>query len=195
MAAPRQPGRGAVESGRARPRLAARCGGSNRSLLGDCGLTLAQSYPSRMMPEGAPMQNEFGANDVIVADNDSIIRGILRSVLEAEGFTVLQAVNGVEALNFAVHTHARLIILDYRMPKLDGLTCCMHIRALDGYADVPIVILTAFDDAGIRDGAARAGATAFLAKPFKPIDLLRTIAQLEGHSPTGLAEPATLVWD
>ncbi len=147
------------------------------------------------------MPHDLGANDVIIADNDSIIRGILRSVLEAEGFTVLPAVNGVEAIDLAVRTHARLIILDYKMPRLDGLTSCAEIRALDGYADVPVVILTAFDDVVIRDKAERAGATAFLAKPFTPVDLLRMIARLAGPSPrkgpalAGLAEPTAVIWN
>ncbi len=147
------------------------------------------------------MLNDLGANDVIIADNDSIIRSILRSVLDAQGFTVLSAVNGVEAIDLAMRTHARLIILDYKMPRLDGFTTCEHIRALDGYAEVPILILTAFDEAVMRERAERAGATAFLAKPFKPIDLLRMIAQLVGPSPqkgpalAGLAEPTAVVWN
>jgi CheY-like chemotaxis protein len=153
-----------------------------------------------MVPEAAGMPNDFGANDVIVADNDSIIRGILRSVLEAQGFTVLSAVNGVEAIDLAMRTRARLIILDFKMPRLDGVTCCAEIRALDGYADVPVLILTAFDDPAMRARAERAGASAFLAKPFKPIDLLRVITQLvgpspqHGHAPPGLAEPTAVVW-
>lgn len=147
------------------------------------------------------MPNDLGTNDVIVADNDSIIRGILRSVLEAEGFTALSAVNGVEAIDLAMRTRARLIILDYKMPRLDGVTSCAEIRALDGYAEVPILILTAFDDAAIRQKAERAGATAFLAKPFTPVDLLRTIARLvgpsprKGHTPAGLAEPTAVIWN
>jgi CheY-like chemotaxis protein len=154
-----------------------------------------------MVLEAARMPNDLGANDVIVADNDSIIRGILRSVLEAEGFTVLSAGNGVEAIDLAMRTRARLIILDYKMPRLDGVTSCAEIRALDGYADVPVLILTAFDDPAIRAKAERAGATAFLAKPFTPIDLLRMIARLvgpsprKGHAAAGLAEPTALIWN
>jgi CheY-like chemotaxis protein len=147
------------------------------------------------------MPSDLSANDVIIADNDSIIRGILRSVLEAEGFTVLSAANGVEAIDLAMRTQARLIILDYKMPRLDGVNSCAEIRALDGYADVPVLILTAFDDAAIRDQAERAGATAFLAKPFTPIDLLRVTARLVGPSPrkghalAGLAEPTAVIWN
>src|ERR1051325_11603824 len=175
-----QGSRGTVFTRRTGSCLAASSGGTHRPVLGYRSLTPGQPYPSRMVSEAARMPNDLGTNDVIVADNDSIIRGILRSVLEAEGFTVLSAVNGVEAIDLAMRTRARLIILDYKMPRLDGVTSCAEIRALDGYADVPILILTAFDDAAIRQKAERAGATAFLAKPF---------------TPAGLAEPAAVIWN
>jgi two-component system chemotaxis response regulator CheY len=154
-----------------------------------------------MVAEAASMPSDLGTNDVIIADNDAIIRSILRSVLEAEGFTILAAANGVEAFDLAMRTRARLVILDYKMPRLDGLTTCSEIRALDGYADVPVLILTAFDDAAIRDRAELAGATAFIAKPFTPIDLLRMISRLVGPSPlkgpsqAGLAEPTAVIWN
>lgn len=146
------------------------------------------------------MPNDLGANDVIMADNDSIIRGILRSVLESQGFTVLSAANGIEAVDLAMRMRARLVILDYKMPRLDGFAACAEIRELDGYSDVPILMLTAFDDAGVREKAERVGATAFLPKPFTPRNLLRVIAELLGSSSEGpngprRAEPAAYVWN
>ena len=147
------------------------------------------------------MQNDPGDNYVIVADNDSIVRSILRSVLENQGFTVLSAVNGIEAVDLATRMRARLVILDYKMPRLDGFTSCAEIRELDGYADVPILILTAFDDVGMREKAERVGATAFVAKPFTPRNLLRVVAELVGSLPhvapkaSDEAERAAYVWN
>jgi CheY-like chemotaxis protein len=140
------------------------------------------------------------AQDVIVADNDYIIRDILRSLLVGNGFSVLSAADGLAAIDYAARTHACLIILDLRMPKLDGIAACAQIRRLPGYADVPIAILSAFDSEATRQAARHAGATTFLAKPFKPINLLRAIAELLDDSPadggavSGLAEPAAFVW-
>jgi two-component system chemotaxis response regulator CheY len=154
-----------------------------------------------MTVEAAHMSDDLGAKDVIVADNDSIVRSILRSVLEDQGFTVLSAVNGIEAIDLAMRVRARLVILDYKMPRLDGFTSCAEIRELEGYTDVPILILSAFDDAGVREKAERVGATGFLAKPFTPHNLLRVIAELLGSSPQtgpsgpGQAEPAAYVWN
>ena len=99
------------------------------------------------------MSSEAGMKDVIVADNDYIVRGILRSILEREGFTVLQAVDGLEAIDYAMRVHARLVILDYKMPRLDGFGACAQIRHLPGYADTPIAVLTAFDNEDTRAAA------------------------------------------
>jgi two-component system, chemotaxis family, chemotaxis protein CheY len=143
------------------------------------------------------MSDDASAKDVIIADNDYIVRGILRSVLEGGGFTVLQTTNGVEAIDYATRTRACLVILDYKMPRLDGISACTEIRHLPDYSDIPILILTAFDDEETRTAARQAGVTAFLAKPFKSVDLLRVVADLLEPSPAdgGTApEPVTLVW-
>ena len=115
------------------------------------------------------------ARDVIIADNDYIIRGILRSVLEDRNFSVLPAVDGIEAIDLAVRTRACLVILDYMMPRLDGIATCAEIRCLPAYRNVPIIILTVFDDDSTRTAAQQAGATMFLTKPFRPIDLLQAV--------------------
>jgi CheY-like chemotaxis protein len=146
------------------------------------------------------MSGETRPHDVIVADNDYIIRNILRSLLAGNGFNVLQAVDGLEAIDYAARTQACLVILDLKMPKLDGFATCSQIRRLPGYANVPIAILSAYDSTATRQAATRAGANRFLAKPFKPIDLLRAVAELlngassSDGSALGLAEPAVLVW-
>ena len=124
------------------------------------------------------MPSDATARDVIIADNDHIIRSILRSMLEGRNFSVLQAVDGLEALDFATRTNACLAILDYKMPRLDGFAACTQIRRLPGYADVPIIILSAFNDEAARTAAQGAGATMFMAKPFRPVDLLQAIANL-----------------
>lgn len=140
------------------------------------------------------MTNEIGGGDVIIADNDQIVRGILRTMLEAEGFTVLQAIDGREAIGFAACTQARFVILDYRMPRLDGLAACAEIRQLPGYADVPIVILTAFHDDEARSAAQRAGASMFFTKPFRPIDLLRALGVRQPPTPSRFSEPVAFIW-
>jgi two-component system chemotaxis response regulator CheY len=143
------------------------------------------------------MSNDDTAQDVIVADNDAMIRDILRSMLEGQGFNALQAIDGLEAIDYATRTLARLVILDYKMSKLDGLAACAQIRRLPGYAEVPIAILTAFDDKDTRAAAQQAGASEFFVKPFKTIDLLQGIGHLLGYLPDGgtvPGRPLTCVW-
>jgi CheY-like chemotaxis protein len=139
-----------------------------------------------------------GMKDVIVADNDHIVRGILRSILEREGFTVLQAADGLEAIDYAMRVRAGLVILDYKMPRLDGFGACTQIRHLPGYAETPIAVLTAFDNEDTREAAERAGVTTVLAKPFRPVDLLRSIAALLGSAPADgvtVPRPVARVWE
>ncbi|HET7882042.1 MAG TPA: response regulator [Acetobacteraceae bacterium] len=133
--------------------------------------------------------------DVIIADNDTVIRSILRSVLEGEGFNVIQGTDGAEAIDYATQTQASLVILDYRMPRLDGIAACSEIRQLPGYAETPIIFLTGFDDADTRRAAQAAGASIFLAKPFTPADLLRTVGDLLGVAlVTCTTQSAPRVW-
>ena len=115
---------------------------------------------------------------IIIADNDSSIRGILRSVLDHPRRALYLAANGLEAVEFAQHLNANLVLLDMRMPQLDGLEACARIRQVPRYADIPIVILTAFDNDVVRRKAQRAGATAFWVKPFTTEALLRNLAPL-----------------
>jgi CheY-like chemotaxis protein len=136
------------------------------------------------------MPIETGTNDVIVADNDYIVRNILRSLLDGKGFTVLSAIDGLEALDYAT----RFVILDLRMPKLDGFAACSQIRQLPGYSNVPIAILSAFPGTETREAAKNAGATMFLSKPFTPIEVLRAIAKMSTTSLTAPLESATFVW-
>jgi two-component system chemotaxis response regulator CheY len=115
---------------------------------------------------------------IIVADNDSMMRGLLRTVLEQPGRTVLLCADGLEAVELAAHTQATLVLLDLRMPRMGGIDACRQIRELPRYATVPIVILTVFDGEELKRRALNAGATAFLAKPFSRADLLHALKPL-----------------
>jgi len=114
---------------------------------------------------------------VLVADDDSLIRSILRSKLEALNQDVVLANNGQEAVELASKMRATLIVLDIVMPKLGGIAACEQIRKMPGYRDVPIVILTFNGSAEAITGASRAGATAFLTKPFGSAALLLALSE------------------
>jgi CheY-like chemotaxis protein len=115
---------------------------------------------------------------LIIADNDSTVRGILRYMFDHPRRALYFAANGIEAVEFAQQVHASLVLLDMRMPQMDGLDACARIRQIPRYIDIPIVILTAFDGEIARRKAHRLGATAFLVKPFTATGLLRSLAPL-----------------
>ena len=113
---------------------------------------------------------------VIVADNDVMIRGVLRSMLAGVGQDVFLAATGEEAVALALVVQAKLVLLDLAMPKLNGFQACERLRALRGCASTPIVILTTHHGEGARQAAARVGATLFLVKPFQPAALLQSLS-------------------
>jgi CheY-like chemotaxis protein len=114
---------------------------------------------------------------VIAADDDPLIRSILRANLEAVHQDVYPVNNGLEAVELAARMQASLVILDVRMPRLDGLQACARIRKLPGYATTPIVMLTFDQTASAQAAASRAGATMFLVKPFGSAALMLALAQ------------------
>lgn len=115
---------------------------------------------------------------VIVADNDSMMRGLLRTALEQPRRTLLLCADGLEAVELATQTLATMVLLDLRMPRMDGIEACLQIRELPRYRSVPIVILTVFDGDTLKRRALKAGATSFLAKPFSRGELLLAVNPL-----------------
>jgi DNA-binding response OmpR family regulator len=116
------------------------------------------------------------ANGIILAENDALMRGIIRSLLVRAEQQVFPVGNGVEAVALARQFRARLVLLDIAMPRLNGLLACEAIRTLPDYAEVPIVILTGHDDERFRAVARRFRANDFILKPFQPNLLLARLA-------------------
>jgi two-component system alkaline phosphatase synthesis response regulator PhoP len=112
-----------------------------------------------------------------VADDDSVIRNVLKAMLEMLGQNVSLANNELEAVMLASKMQASLVILDIKMPKLDGLLACAQIRKLPGYTETPIVMLTSDDTERSQTAASRAGATMFLVKPFTTAGLTLALSR------------------
>lgn len=101
---------------------------------------------------------------ILIAEDHPDSREALGALLEAFGFEVILAVNGIEAVAFARRDRPDLILMDVMMPALDGLEATRQLRASPETRDIPIITLTALDQA--REKALDAGADDFLAKPI-----------------------------
>ena len=112
---------------------------------------------------------------VVVADNDPMIRGVLRSLLSRLGLALSAVSDGEQALA-AASPATSMFILDLDMPGGGGLGVCRALRQQAAYREVPIAILTGHHDRTQRERSLDAGATLFLTKPFNPAELLRGLA-------------------
>ena len=103
---------------------------------------------------------------VLVCDDDDAIAKVLETALRRDGYEVLRAHNGAEAVALASHQQFDLIMLDVEMPEMDGFSACRALRAEPQTANVPIVMLTArAEEENIMRGF-DGGATDYMTKPF-----------------------------
>lgn len=119
---------------------------------------------------------------ILIADDDHKITEMLRRTLSYEGYSVLTAADGQEALALAQAQRPDLVILDWMMPKLDGVEVARRLRAADG---MPILMLTARDAVEDRVEGLDGGADDYLVKPFAPIELLARVRSLLRRASTG----------
>ena len=114
-----------------------------------------------------------GPTRVLIAEDEALIRLDLREMLEEEGYDVCgEAGDGASAVRLAKELRPQLVILDVKMPVLDGISAAEQIVSA---RIAPVVILTAFSQRDLVERAREAGAMAYLVKPFQKKDLLPTI--------------------
>ena len=120
------------------------------------------------------------ARTVLVVDDFDDTRLLLRTWLERRGFRVVEAENGIEAVDTATRESPDLIIMDMEMPQLDGLSATRRIRNLKALHSVPIVAVSAYGADQFRELALAAGCDEYISTPFEPATLegiIRTLVQ------------------
>jgi two-component system response regulator MprA len=126
---------------------------------------------------------------VLVVDDEPALRDALESSLAFEGYEVLTASDGLEALDAVAEQQPDLVLLDIMMPRMDGLTA---VRRLRGRGDtVPVLMLTARDAVGDRVTGLDVGADDYLAKPFELDELLARVRALLRRSAIASATGST----
>ncbi len=108
---------------------------------------------------------------VLVVDDNAENRALAEAILVEEGYRVVLAPGGEEGVAAFEHERPDCVLLDVRMPGVDGFAACARMRAIDTGAEVPIIFLTAQRDLDTFDAAQRTGADDFLTKPVRPAEL------------------------
>ena len=105
---------------------------------------------------------------ILVVEDEESLRRVLKDLLEMEGYTIVEARDGAEAIEQADRHNPDMILLDLNLPNVDGFTVLRKLRAESRNDDLPIVVLTARGDEDNEVKVLKAGATDFIAKPFRP---------------------------
>lgn len=127
-----------------------------------------------------PLRPSPGAFDrpVLIADDEPSIRETAAYILECEGYRVLRAANGEEALAVARREVPAAILLDISMPRKDGLEVCREIKADPALSGIHVILLTARGQKKDEAEGLAAGADAYLTKPFDDEEVLRRLADV-----------------
>jgi two-component system chemotaxis response regulator CheY len=116
---------------------------------------------------------------ILIVDDSTTMTMSLKSSLQMNGFTVLTANDGIQALNLLkTSSKPDLIITDINMPNMGGLEFIRAVKAMSGFRFTPILTLTTESDSAKRDEGKRLGATGWLVKPVKGPDLVKVIKQV-----------------
>ncbi|MCU0513730.1 MAG: response regulator [Anaerolineae bacterium] len=131
--------------------------------------------PAPAAPEPAPVA-------VLVVDDSITTRTLEKNILEAAGFLVTTAINGVEALRRLREKPVDVVVSDVQMPEMDGLELVRQIRSSE-YRHLPVILVTSLESAHDREQGLKAGADAYIVKRgFDQAELLTTVARLVGRA-------------
>ena len=116
----------------------------------------------------------FTGRIVLIADDMEEIRLMLKQAMLMNGYSVIEATDGIEAVEAAREGKPDLVLIDLNMPRMDGLKAIEEIRKIEG-EQVPIVAMTAFDTYGMKEAAIQVGCNEYLNKPLNLTQLERLV--------------------
>lgn len=115
---------------------------------------------------------------ILLADDEPMMRGLLRSALHSLGHEMIEAVDGTEALLLARRRRPALVVLDGQMPGLDGWTVCRALKTDAATNRMLVLLITGSPDQEAEERALQAGADGFFRKPFSPTALREKVLAL-----------------
>ena len=115
---------------------------------------------------------------MLVVDDEEDLRQSVSMALEEQGYDVVLASDGLEGISAAVEHAPNLVLVDYRMPELDGVEFLNSLRSTEGLSETPVVIITVDPELELRKNASELGIQGFLVKPFSMEELTQTVTNL-----------------
>ena len=115
---------------------------------------------------------------ILYVEDNEVNRRLVRDLLKRTTYRLLEAPDGESGMAMARQEHPDLILMDVQLPRVSGIEATRTLRREPGSANTPIIAITSFALAGDEQKALEAGATAYLAKPYSPRDLLDMIRRL-----------------
>ena len=122
---------------------------------------------------------------ILVVDDEPDVVTMLRHALESEGFSVLEAYDGIAALDIAEREKPDLVLLDIMMPMMSGHEVCQQLKSNPQTQAIPVLCVTSANNETARSNTETAGAQGMLVKPFLPAEL---VAQIRRHLPNSAGE-------
>src|SRR6188472_3840006 len=113
---------------------------------------------------------------ILLVEDDATNRALARRILDARGYEVSEAIDGQDALNTLEASIPDILLLDLSLPQVDGWTVTRRLREDALYENLWIIAVTAHAMTGDRERALEAGCNDYLAKPYRPVELLASIA-------------------
>jgi two-component system cell cycle response regulator DivK len=115
---------------------------------------------------------------ILYIEDNEVNRRLVQDLLRLTSYKLLEAVDGESGMAIARQERPDLILMDVQLPKISGIEATRTLRAEPATAKTPIIAITSFALAGDEQKALEAGATAYMAKPYSPLDLLQLIRRL-----------------
>ncbi|MFP3871050.1 MAG: PleD family two-component system response regulator [Syntrophobacteria bacterium] len=114
--------------------------------------------------------------EILVVDDNSLIRNLLDKILAREGYEVILASNAEEAIELAYIRSPRVIVMDINMPGIDGLEACKRLKTIKKTQSIPVILMTGFEL--YEMAAIEAGADSFMTKPFDVSEITKRVSLL-----------------
>ena len=130
------------------------------------GLTSLDEVNRVLAAEDTPVAAAPESGRILVAEDDAITRMLVKLLLERDGYKVLEASNGRQAVEIAAREHPSLVIMDLNMPEMNGYEAIAHLRRVPALSAMPVMVLTSEEGPGVESTVLELGADDYIVKPF-----------------------------